>query len=424
MLRGNRRTGKGRWFLFQRGAYVWLWGGLLVTVALVGLLGKGLPVQKEPAVSSQGDQKRDVTSEVPQSHLGESILVQGADEQALVGVWVPYLSLAAEAKTEAAFRENFEAIVQTAKERGINALFVHVRPFCDALYPSDLYPWSHLLTGVQGQDPGFDPLAFMVDHAHKQGMAFHAWINPLRVKTAETPSQLSSDHPYAELSEQYPYYFMEWEGAVYLNPAYAYIRSLIAEGAAEIAARYDVDGIHFDDYFYPSEEEGLDATAYESYKQNVEVPLTLAQWRTANINTMVALVYEKVKAANPSAVFGISPAGNLEADLKMNADVKAWCAYPGYLDYICPQLYYSYDQETMPFQESLDAWMALECHGGMKRYIGLALYKVETDADEGTWLDQPDMMKRQMEDVFAAGGDGVVFYGARDLTKLDPGQMP
>ena len=118
------------------------------------------------------------------------------EEGALVGVWVPYFSLNTAEHTQAAFEENFQTIAQTAQEKGANALFVHVRPFSDALYPSQYYPWSHILTGTQGQDPGFDPLEFMIETAHSLGMEFHAWLNPLRVKTAETPAALAENNPY------------------------------------------------------------------------------------------------------------------------------------------------------------------------------------------------------------------------------------
>ena len=166
---------------------------------------------------------------------------------------------------------------------------MHVRPFSDALYPSELYPWSHILTGTQGQDPGFDPLKFMVEYTHSLGMEFHAWINPLRVQTTETPGQLSG--PIADLKADAPYYFMEWQGALYLDPAYPYVRTLIAKGAAEIAEKYPVDGIHFDDYFYPSQDGSLDAEAYQLHVETVSEPLELQDWRRANINAMVAEVY-------------------------------------------------------------------------------------------------------------------------------------
>ena len=121
-----------------------------------------------------------------------------------MGVWVPYFSLHTAEHTQQAFAENFQTIAQTAQEKGMNALFVHVRPFCDALYPSALYPWSHILTGTQGQDPGFDPLQFMIDTAHSLGLEFHAWLHPLRVKTAESPAALADNNPYTLLAGEYP----------------------------------------------------------------------------------------------------------------------------------------------------------------------------------------------------------------------------
>ena len=135
-------------------------------------------------------------------------------------MWVPYFSLDTAEHTQEAFEEHYRQIAQTAQEKGINAMFVHVRPFSDALYPSAYYPWSHILTGTQGRDPGYDPLQFMIDTTHQLGMEFHAWINPLRVKTAETPAALADNNPYGTLGAESPGYFMEYDGGVYLNPAY------------------------------------------------------------------------------------------------------------------------------------------------------------------------------------------------------------
>ena len=330
----------------------------------------------------------------------------------LTGVWVPYLSLTTEERTQEAFEENFKRIADSAKEKGIYALFVHVRPFCDALYPSKLYPWSHILTGTQGEDPGFDPLEFMVEYAHSEGMEFHAWINPLRVKTAETPASLAQDNPYAVLGEESPYYFMETDSGVCLDPAYPYVRSLVADGAAEIAEKYDVDGIHFDDYFYPGQGEELDSEAYSLYTQGVDDPLPLPEWRKANVSAMVQEVYEKVKKANPKVVFGISPQGNIGNDENMGADVKSWCAIPGYLDYICPQLYYSFENPALGYEDALDQWISLPKHENLRLYAGLALYKAGTDADSGTWLLSSDTIRRQIEAAQAAECNGVLLYSA------------
>lgn len=325
------------------------------------------------------------------------------------GLWAPYMALTRGED----FQSNFRSIADSAKAKGFTSLFVHVRAFCDALYPSQLYPWSHLLTGEQGKDPGFDPLAFMVDYTHSLGLEFHAWINPLRVSSGETPGTFAKDNPYLALRDQYPYYFMEYDGGVYLNPAYPYIRTLIAKGAAEIVEGYDVDGIHFDDYFYPSQEPELDQASYQLYLETVSQPMSLAEWRSANIDAMVAEVYQRVKAADSQAVFGISPQGNLKNDREMGADVAAWCATPGYIDYICPQLYYSYENETLPYPQALEEWTSLYRHKDLDLYIGLALYKAGSETEAG-W-DGGDVIQRQILDAHAALCNGIILYSCEQL---------
>lgn len=384
--------------------YLVLWAALLAAVAGVWLFGGERAVKESGQASSSA-----VPSASPASQTGE------AEEETLVGVWVPYFSLDTAEHTQEAFEEHYRQIAQTAQEKGINAMFVHVRPFSDALYPSAYYPWSHILTGTQGRDPGYDPLQFMIDTTHQLGMEFHAWINPLRVKTAETPAALADNNPYGTLGAESPGYFMEYDGGVYLNPAYPAVRSLIAGGAAEIAQNYDVDGIHFDDYFYPSEDASLDSAAYEAYTQTVEQPLPLLEWRAANINAMVAQVYESVKAAREEVVFGISPQGNIQNDEAMGADVKTWAAVPGYVDYLAPQLYFSFENQALPYQQALEEWAALPRHQGLKLYAGLALYKAGTDADGGTWLTRDNIIALQAEAALNAGYQGVILYSSEYL---------
>ena len=387
-----------RKFRLRKYCYLVLWLGLAAAVAGVWFLGE------------KGQQESSPSSSAPQA--GPVTLSPQEEDEPLVGVWVPYFSLAAPEGTQEAFEANYKEIADTAKEKGVNAMFVHVRPFSDSLYQSQYYPWSHILTGTQGQDPGFDALQFMIDYTHSLGMEFHAWLNPLRVKTKDTPGTLAESNPYVQLGQEYPEYFMEYDGGVYLNPAYPYIRTLIADGAAEIAAGYDVDGIHFDDYFYPSQDSALDSTAYESYVQTVEQPLSLLEWRTANINAMVAQVYEAIKGVKPEVVFGISPQGNIRNDEAMGADVKTWAAVPGYVDYLAPQLYFSFENEALGYTEALEEWAALPRHDGLDLYAGLALYKAGTDADNGTWLGRDDIIALQAEAALEAGYQGVILYSS------------
>mgnify|MGYP005764233015 FL=1 len=388
-----------RKFHLRKYSYLVLWLALFSAVAGVWFFGGS---QEQPGEGTvQSSPQAGPTAQIPQE-----------EEETLVGVWVPYFSLSTPEGTQEAFKANYKKIADTALEKGINAMFVHVRPFSDSLYPSQYFPWSHILTGTQGQDPGFDPLQFMIDYTHSLGMEFHAWINPMRVKTSETPSTLADSNPYVQLGEEYPSYFMEYDGGVYLNPAYPYVRSLIADGAAEIAANYDVDGIHFDDYFYPSQDAALDSAAYEAYTQSVEQPLSLAEWRKDNVNAMVAEVYSAIKQVKPEVVFGISPQGNIKNDEAMGADVKTWAAVPGYVDYLCPQLYFSFENEALGYTEALEEWAALPRHEGLKLYAGLALYKAGTDADNGTWLLRDNIIALQAEAALEAGYQGVILYSS------------
>ena len=405
-----------RKILSGRYSYVLLWFLFALAVGGAWLFGKSRKEEEPRSLSSSA-----VSASEGEASEAGAVPEQAGQSEELKGLWVPYLALQTEEQGQKAFEDNFRKIADLAKDKGFNALFVHIRPFCDAFYPSDLFPWSHLLSGEQGKDPGYDPLKFMVEYTKKQGLAFHAWLNPLRIKTAQTPASLSSENPYLTLSEDSPYYFLKWDGGVYWNPAYPYVRSLIAQGVEEIVKNYPVDGIHFDDYFYPSSEEDFslwessDEEAYDLYCETVAEPLPISQWRCANISAMVEEVYRAVKKANPKAVFGISPQGNIENDERMGADVKTWCKTEGYVDYLCPQLYYSFENEALGYEEALEEWVEIPRQESVRLFAGLALYKAGSDADQGTWEGETDILKRQIEAARKAGLNGVVFYSSQYL---------
>lgn len=394
----------------------------LVVLALVVLFAAwsrngSAPV--DPAQSAAAESAQTVSADIAPAEITDPAAQAAAEaeEAPLVGVWIPYMSLSTTEKMETAFKENYDAKLERAKAAGANAVFVHVRPFADSLYPSEYEPWSHILTGTQGEDPGYDPLQYMVDRAHECGMQFHAWINPLRISTDATPGTLAENSFYMQNRETNPFYFLEYDGGIYYNPASAVVRERIANGAAEIAALYDVDGIHFDDYFYPTDDESIDANQYAAYVEETEEPLPLHEWRTANINALIAAVYHRIKQTAPDVVFGISPQGNLDNNEKINADVLTWCAQSGYIDYICPQLYYSFENEALPFEEALQQWNAMERLDSVKLYIGLAVYKAGTDADNGTWLNTDDTIARQIERAEETGADGVILYAVDYLDR-------
>lgn len=392
---------------------------VLVLVVLFAAWSRNGSAPVDPAQSAAAESAQTASADAAPAESADPAAQAAAEteETPLVGVWIPYMSLSTEEKTETAFKENYDAKLESAKAAGANAVFVHVRPFADSLYPSEYEPWSHILTGTQGEDPGYDPLQYMVDRAHECGMQFHAWINPLRISTDATPGTLAEDSFYMQNRETNPFYFLEYDGGIYYNPASAVVRERIANGAAEIAALYDVDGIHFDDYFYPTDDESIDANQYAAYVEETEEPLPLHEWRTANINALIAAVYHRIKQTAPDVVFGISPQGNLDNNEKINADVLTWCAQSGYIDYICPQLYYSFENEALPFEEALQQWNAMERLDSVKLYIGLAVYKAGTDADNGTWLNTDDTIARQIERAEETGADGVILYAVDYLDR-------
>ena len=299
----------------------------------------------------------------------------------------------------------------------MNTLIVHVRAFGDAMYPSEIYPWSHLLTGTQGGDPGFDPLAYMVEKTHEAGMQFHAWLNPLRIQSNGAPSILAPNNLYSQWrsdsDKDNDDWAVDWEDGKYFNPAYPQVREKIIDGVREIVENYGVDAIHFDDYFYPTTDTAFDEKAYQAYTESVGdgVPLTLPQWRMANINTLVSGVYSAVKSVNPKVQFGISPQGNVTNDLNMGADVETWASQKGYVDYLCPQIYVNFDHPLLPFNDTADQWRQMTTAEGVKLYIGLAVYKAGSeDADSGTWKGKTDVLQKEIEYARELGCDGIMLY--------------
>ncbi len=356
------------------------------------------------------------SSEKSQSEqLGQRVSLDGE----MRAVWVPFMSLNMQDTdhSEQAFRDKFDHIVAQAKEHGLNTLIVHVRSHGDAMYPSDYYPWSHLLTGTQGQDPGFDPLQYMVEATHQAGMQFHAWLNPLRIQVNQTPAALSQDNPYTlwrnDEDPNNDQWVLDYQEDKYYNPAIPQVRERIIDGVEEIVSRYAVDAIHFDDYFYPTSDASYDQSSYDAYVAQLgegSKPLSLADWRTTNINALISGVYSAIKAINPEVQFGISPQGNISNDVGMGADVYSWGSTKGYVDYLCPQLYVNFEHPILPFDKMADDWCALVTNPDVDLYFGLGVYKIGTDADNGTWNNHGDILKKQVEYGREKDCDGFMLY--------------
>lgn len=325
-------------------------------------------------------------------------------------VWISYmeLSLQNEAdKSEAAFRAKAQTMMQRLSSFGIDTAFVHVRAFSDAFYRSDVFPFSAYLTGRQGSDPGYDPLAILCEQAALWDVDIHAWINPFRISASEDQwAQTAADNPARRfLSDDYPdndHCVVHTAGGVYYDPASPDVASLLIRGVQEILSRYPVAGVHIDDYFYPSQEEQIDRTEYERYR-NAGGNAALDEWRRGVVSAWVRQMYDAVKAFGSDKVFSISPAAGIGYNRDtLYADVEVWCAEAGYCDWIIPQLYLGFENENNPFDKAAARWNALAAGSPVTLVYALSPYKCgQADEYAGTgrteWIEREDILARQID---------------------------
>ncbi len=330
------------------------------------------------------------------------------------GVWISYLEMSAllKGKSKSDFRKAVDKIYDNCVSIGINTVYVHARAFGDAFYESELFPATKYLSGTVGEKTGYDPYEILVDEAKKHGLSFHAWINPLRLCTAEDMLAVSSDYTIKKWynSEYKGKYIVNVSGTWYLNPAYSETIQLVCDGVKEIMKKYDVDGIHIDDYFYPTTEASFDYSAYTASGYS-----SLSSFRINNCNKLVKALYDTVHSCSSTAVFGASTQGSIENNInQLYADAESWCK-GGYIDYFAPQIYYGFDNSAQPYEKCTDTWVRMVKNTDVKLYIGLAVYKIgkeDTWAGNGKWewCNTETMLKRQTEYARKKGCDGIVLY--------------
>lgn len=353
------------------------------------------------------------------------------------GVWVSYLDWNGWAKDEAGYKKAMDQTLDLCVQKGLNAVFLQVRPDGDAMYPSQYFPWSKFASGKQGKNPGYDPLAYAVQAAHQRGLQLHAWINPYRITGyLNRYSDLCASNPAITWAKDGDSSNDRWvlcqNGEYYYNPAIPQVRQLIIDGVKEIVTNYEVDGIHFDDYFYPNLDDSKAETWFDYPEYQASgTSLSVAAWRRNNVNELVRGVYGAVKSIRPQALFGISPEGylqNLRKDTRQFTDVDAWMTQSGYVDYLMPQIYWGFEAKQngqaagYAFANCLNEWVTLKKKGNVKLYVGLALYKTGTDAVDGNevpeWQRYHDIMKREVQAGRATGQvSGYCFYDLSSLTR-------
>jgi uncharacterized lipoprotein YddW (UPF0748 family) len=312
--------------------------------------------------------------------------------------------------------------LDTAVKRRLNAVIFQVRPAADALWPSPYEPWSQWLTGTQGKDPGYDPLAFLVEETHARGLQLHAWFNPLRVSTQGDPAQLVPDHP----ARRHPEWVFSYGGQLYYNPGIPEVRAFVLDAMLDAVRRYAVDGVHFDDYFYPYPKGGEPIPDAETFAAHGGGFANIEDWRRDNINQLVREMGERVKAVRPSAKFGVSPFGiwrnraddpngsdtnGLSSFSAIYADTRLWVK-EGWVDYIAPQVYWEVGHAQADYAALVSWWSDVVAGTGVELYIGQAAHKVGTTPawDDGELTEHLTLNQRHPQ----VHGD--VFFRAGSLT--------
>lgn len=305
---------------------------------------------------------------------------------------------------------------------GINAVFFQVRPAADAFYASNYEPWSEYITGQQGRppEPYYDPLQFAIEESHKRGMELHAWFNPYRAVMNNRTTNLSPMH----ITRRQPQWFLNYGDQKLFDPGLPEVRDYFTQIIRDVVKRYDIDAVHFDDYFYPYRIPGKEFPDYNSYRTYGR-NMNKDDWRRANVDTLVHMVSIAIKAEKPWVKFGISPFGvwrNRDRDQEgsdtrggmtnyddLYADVIKW-SRNGWIDYATPQLYWEFAHRLVGYGVLVNWWAA---HGyGRHVYPGLAIYKV---GESATWRDPSEIVNQIKANRSLSTIQGSVLYRAKYL---------
>lgn len=315
-------------------------------------------------------------------------------------------------------------ILDSLKACNFNTVAFQVRPTADALYKSALEPWSAYLTGKQGQaqSPEYDPLDFVIDEAHKRCMDVHVWMNPYRVINSGDSTQLVKNHLYYERPELFAWY----GGKLYFNPAYQDVRDYLTMIVMDIVLRYDLDAIHFDDYFYPYAIKGEEFPDDKDYKTLGKGFKSKAEWRRNNVDQVIDQIQHTIKNAHPWVQFGIAPFGNNTTNVnELYADVTKWINN-GWIDYVAPQLYWNIGHKTSDYAKFYD-WWTKEClnqKNGTACPLYIGQYASGLEIYDQTAWKTPNELVRQLHQNYKKNGDqGSFFYSNKYIMRNPQGLL-
>lgn len=291
-------------------------------------------------------------------------------------------------------KKNIKQMITNVSGLGFNEIILQVRSFSDAIYESYLFPWSKSVAVEEGVDPGYDALEVFLEEAEKENISVIAWINPYRIRNSEDISDISEESPaYRYLNTDVVYI----NDGIYFNPSKTETRDLVVDGVEELVKNYEVDGVLFDDYFYPDNE--IDRADYLNYLENNE-HISKEQYNLNVVSEMIKEVHNVCKKYNVK--FGVSPDGNMDNNYnKVFADVKKWCSGDEYIDFIMPQVYYGFYNETRAFKMVIDEWESIITNKDIEFRVALAFYKVGSidewaKSGKNEWLENDNIIMREI----------------------------
>lgn len=318
-------------------------------------------------------------------------------------------------------KQEFIDILNMHQRNGMNAIVMQIRPVADAFYPSTLEPWSEYLNGKQGLPPSpyYDPLQFMVDETHKRGMEFHAWFNPYRAVFNIGQSSIAPSH-ITRIRKDWAVTYGKFK---WFDPALPEVREHVARVIRDVVSRYDIDAVHFDDYFYPYKIDGKEFPDQKSYAKYGN-GMNKADWRRSNVDSIIKMLSETIKATNPRVKFGISPFGiwrNKRQDPEgsetngssnyddLYADIRLWLQ-KGWIDYVTPQLYWQIGHKLADYTALLDWWGKNSF--GKQLYIGHGIYRY----NEAAWKN-PNELPRQIKMLRENKNvQGSIYFSSKNFT--------
>jgi len=322
-------------------------------------------------------------------------------------------------------KASFIKLLEMHQRNGINALVVQIRPCTDAFYPSPYEPWSQWLTGIQGRPPSpyYDPLAFMISETHKRGMVFHAWMNPYRAVFNLFNSSLSATH----ITKVHPEWFLVYGDKRYFDPGNKEAQQYVTQVVADVVSRYDVDAIHFDDYFYPYRIPGKEFPDDANFKK-YGVGMTKDDWRRSNTDSIISKLSFAIKKENKKCQFGISPFGvwrNQDKDPidgsrtigaqtnydDLYANILLWLKR-GWIDYVAPQLYWEIGHRIAPY-EVLLSWWSNHTYG-KHCYIGMGIYRANSNP---AWKELNQLPRQIASMRKTPNMKGMIFFSSKTFER-------